>query len=184
MGLSTRALRRGLVVCALLLIAVVIGFIGYARYRANRFLAGLPEKLGIHITQETDNFTYSQSLKGKTIFTVHASKEIQRNDGKITLKDVGIVLYGRKADRADRIHGNEFEYDQKNGVLRAVGDAFIDLSAPASKPGAGAMDLDSQSIHVKTNGLVFLQKERTAATDLPRLANQAMFDVRRDVLPQ
>ena len=165
MRVSTRGLRIGLVVCALLLVAVVAGFIGFARYRAHRFLAGLPGKLGINITQETDNFTYSQSLKGKTIFTVHASKEIQRNDGKITLKDVGIVLYGRKADRADRIHGNEFEYDQKNGVLRAIGDAFIDLSAPAAKPGATVAQADSQMIHVKTNGLVFLQKERTAATD-------------------
>lgn len=165
MSVSTRTLRIGLVICALLLVAVVLGFAGYAHYRANRFLAGLPGKLGINITQETDNFTYSQSLKGKTIFTVHASKEIQRKDGKITLKDVGIVLYGRKANRADRIHGNEFEYDQKNGVLRAIGDAFIDLSTPAAKPGVGAAGLDSQMIHVKTNGLVFSQKERTAATD-------------------
>lgn len=165
MGVSTKTLRIGLVICALLLVAIVVGFIGYARYRTNRFLAGLPGKLGISITQETDNFTYSQSLKGKTIFTVHASKELQRKDGKITLKDVGIVLYGRKADRADRIHGNEFEYDQKNGVLRAIGDAFIDLSAPTAKSGVGSADGDSQMIHVKTNGLVFLQRERTASTD-------------------
>ena len=164
-SVSTRSLRIGLVLSAVLLVAVVASFIGYAHYRTNRFLAGLPGKLGMKITQETDNFTYSQSLKGKTVFTVHASKEIQRSDGRITLKDVGIVLFGRKADRADRIHGNEFEYDQKKGTMRAIGDAFIDLSEPAAKSGAKQGNLDSQMIHVKTNGLVFLQKERTASTD-------------------
>jgi lipopolysaccharide export system protein LptA len=164
MTVTTRALRMLLVAGGLLLVAVVVGFIGYAHYRAQKFLIGLPGRLGINITQETDNFTYSQSSKGKTIFTVHASKAISRKDGKITLHDVGIVLYGRKEDRADRIHGNEFEYDQKAGVLRAIGEAFIDLSAP-SGPGADKTDDSAQMIHVKTAGLVFMQKERSVGTD-------------------
>jgi lipopolysaccharide export system protein LptA len=164
MAVSTRTLRMVLVAGALLLVAVVVGFIGYAHYRAHKFLIGLPGRLGVNITQETDNFTYSQSLKGKTIFTVHASKAIGRKDGKITLHDVGIVLYGRKEDRADRIHGNEFEYDQKAGVLRAIGEAFIDLSAPAGQ-GADKTDGSARMIHVKTSGLVFAQKERSVGTD-------------------
>jgi len=164
MTVTTRALRMVLVAGGLLLVAVVVGFIGYAHYRAQKFLIGLPGRLGINITQETDNFTYSQSSRGKTIFTVHASKAISRKDGKITLHDVGIVLYGRKEDRADRIHGSEFEYDQKAGVLRAIGEAFIDLSAP-SGPGADKTDGSAQMIHVKTGGLVFMQKERSVGTD-------------------
>ena len=52
---------------------------------------------------------------------------MQRTNGKVTLHDAGIVLYGRDAARSDRIYGQAFEYDQKNGVVQAVGDVQIDL---------------------------------------------------------
>ena len=39
-------------------------------------------RLGIDINSETNGFTYSQSLQGRTIYTIHAAKEIehQRQD--------------------------------------------------------------------------------------------------------
>src|SRR5260370_38244171 len=100
----------------------------------------------------------------------------------MTLHDVGIVLYRRKEDRADRIYGNEFEYDQKNGVVRAVGEVHIDLQAPEAADANAKMDYaagkdlhggkpgeqeskDARLIHVTTSGLVFLQKLGVAATD-------------------
>ena len=103
----------------------------------------------------------------------------------MTLHDVGIVLYGRKQDRADRIYGNEFEYDQKNGVVRAIGEVHIDLQAPQATDANAKMDyaagkdlsgaaghvagehesIDQRLIHVTTSGLVFLQKLGVAATD-------------------
>ncbi len=159
MALTMRSLRWGVVVVAGLLVAVLVGYIGYAKRRAREFLPNLEKRLGIDIVQETDSFTYSQSLKGKTVFTVHAAKELQHRNGVITLKDVGIVLYGASGTRADRIHGQEFEYDQKNGILRAVGQALIDLAPP----GDGATD-EAHMIHVKTNGLVFRPNEGTAET--------------------
>ena len=105
----------------------------------------------------------------------------------MTLHDVGIVLYGRKQDRADRIYGKEFEYDQKDGMVRAVGEVHIDLQAPAAADAKAKMDYaagkdlhgglagarrrasmratDERLIHVTTSGLVFLQKLGVAATD-------------------
>ena len=92
-----------------------------------------------------------------------------------TLHDVGIVLYGRKEDRADRIYGKEFEYDQKNEVIRADGEVHIYLQAPEAADanakmdyaagkdlhGAGATEKagaaekkDVRLIHVTTSGLV------------------------------
>lgn len=162
MPLPMRSLRFGLVAVAVLLVAVLAGYIGYARRKANQFVHDLPRRLGIDITQETDNFTYSQSLKGKTIFTVHAARAIQHKDGVITLRDVGIVLYGTSGNRADRIHGQEFQYDQKQGVLSAVGEALIDLAPPGDK----APD-EAQMIHVKTSGLVFRKESGTAETSGP-----------------
>jgi lipopolysaccharide export system protein LptA len=179
-SVSVERLRVWLLVGAGLLVAVIAAFLGYAHYRAHRFLAELPSKLGADIRQETNAFTYSQSDGKKTIYTIHAAKAIQHKDGKYTLRDVGIVLYGRKQERADRIYGNEFEYDQNAGVIRAIGEVHLDLQAPAAKDAKGKMDYaaghdaadragvsgaDGRVIHVTTSGLVYLQKLGVAATD-------------------
>jgi len=173
-----------LLVGAGLLVVVIGAFLGYAHYRAHRFLTNLPKKLGVNVRRETNGFTYSQSVQGRTIYTIHASKAVERADGKVTLHDVGIVLYGRKQDRADRIYGSEFEYDQAGGVIRAMGEVHIDLQAPQASDVNTKMDYaagkdlhkgetdsikhevkDPRLIHVTTSGLVFLQKLGVAATD-------------------
>src|ERR1700739_3843702 len=179
MNVSVERLRFWLLVGAGLLVIVVVAFLGYAHYRAHRFLTNLPAKLGVDIRRETNGYTYSQSSEGKTIYTVHAAKAVERADGKMTLHDVGIVLYGRKQDRTDRIYGNEFEYDQKAGVVHAEGEVHIDLQAPEAAEakakmdyaagkdlhGAGHENTDPRLIHVTTSGLVFVQKLGVAATD-------------------
>ena len=192
MAISVERLRVWLVVGAVMLVLVIASFLGYARYRAHRFFAGLPSKLGVDIRRETNGYTYSQSVGGKTVMTLHASKAVEHKDGKLTLHDVRMVLYGRKQDRADRISGAEFEYDQTSGVVRAVGEVHIDLEAPAGADARGkapdpaglpsaarsTSPVDSESlsddnpenenkrlIHVKTSGLVYLQKLGIAATD-------------------
>jgi lipopolysaccharide export system protein LptA len=187
MNVSVERLRVWLLVGAGLLVLVVAAFLGYAHHRAHRFLKDLPAKLGVDVRRESNNVTYSQSFEGRTVYTIHAAKAVERADGKMTLHDVGIVLYGRKQDRADRIYGKEFEYDQKNGVVRADGEVHIDLQAPEAadanakmdyaagkdlhggKSGAGVTgeheSKDERLIHVTTSGLVFLQKLGVAATE-------------------
>src|SRR6266851_3344188 len=180
-SVSIERLRVWLLVGAGLLVMVIAAFLGYAHYRAHRFIKNLPAKLGAEISQETNGFTYSQSVRGKTLFTIHAAKAVQRKDGKATLHDVGIVLYGRQEDRTDRIYGSEFEYDQRSGVIRAMGEVHLDLQAPAADArgkadyaagkdlhGAGELGAggkDDRLIHVKTSGLVFLRELGGAATD-------------------
>jgi lipopolysaccharide export system protein LptA len=187
MNVSIERLRFWLLVGAGLLVIVIAAFLGYAHYRAHRFLRDLPQKLGVDIRRETNNVTYSQSVQGRTVYTIHAAKAVERSDGKMTLHDVGIVLYGRKQDRADRIYGQEFEYDQKNEIIRAVGEVHIDLQAPEAADANAKMDYaagkdlhggqagggvggehenkDDRLIHVTTSGLVFLRKLGVAATD-------------------
>jgi lipopolysaccharide export system protein LptA len=185
MNVSVERLRVWLLVGAGLLVVVVVAFLGYAHYRAHRFLTNLPAKLGVDVRRESNNITWSQSSEGKTIYTIHATKAVERSNGKMALHDVGIVLYGRKQDRADRIYGKEFEYDQTNGVVRAVGEVHIDLQAPEAADANAKMDYaagkdlqgpaehvsgeheskDERLIHVTTSGLVFLQKLGVAATD-------------------
>ncbi len=180
MSTSIDRLRVWLLVGAALLVLVIAGFLGYARYRTHRFLAGLPGRLGVNIRRETNGYTYSQSVKGKTVMTLHAAKAVEHSNGKLTLHDVGMILYGRNQDRADRISGSEFEYDQGSGVVRAIGEVQIDLEAPASAPRdkdgkvpvkaplprlAESGEESKRLIHVRTSGLVYLQKLGIAATD-------------------
>ena len=99
MSVSVERLRVWLLVGAGLLVVVIAAFVGYAHCRAHRFLTNLPQKLGIDIQQETNDFTYSQSAEGRTIYTIHAAKAVEHKDGKMKLHDVGIVLYGREGTR-------------------------------------------------------------------------------------
>jgi lipopolysaccharide export system protein LptA len=152
MHVSVERLRIWLLAGAALLVLVVAGFLGLARWRAHRFLTELPKKLGADIRQETNAFTWSQTVKGRTVFTLHAAKAIQHKDGKYTLHDVGIAVYGhgeaqaeqpagqKQNERVDRIYGKEFELDQAAGVVKAVGEVHLDLEAPAAKDAAGKMD--------------------------------------------
>ena len=163
-----------------LLVVVIGAFLGFAHWRGRLFIRDLPKKLGVDIQQETTGFTYTQSAgaTGKAIYTIHAAKAVQRKNGKVTLHDVGIVLYGQgqgNEKRVDRIYGNEFEYDQNAGVVRGVGEVHIDLQAPAptdankAEYAKGHDDhpegMDEHLIHVKTSELIFLQKLGTAATE-------------------
>ena len=168
--------RIGLVVGTTVLVLLVAGFLGYARYRSKAFLAGLPGRLGAEITRETNGYTYSQTVQGRTIFTLHAAKMEQRKDGLVRLHDVGVVLYGRKQDRADRIYGKEFEYDQEKGIVRALGEVHMDLQAPSPADANGKRQKlvsategelaagNPRVVHVLTSGLVYLTNLGVAAT--------------------
>ncbi|HEY8997784.1 MAG TPA: LptA/OstA family protein [Edaphobacter sp.] len=151
MRVSVERLRIWLLAGACLLVLVVVGFLGLARWRAHHFLTELPGKLGVDVRQETNGFTYSQSVKGRTIYTLHAAKAIQHKDGKYTLRDVGVAVYGHEQqgekpaaqnqnERVDRIYGKEFDLDQAAGVVKAVGEVHLDLQAPAAKDAKGKMD--------------------------------------------
>ena len=166
-------LRGWLLVGAGVLLAVLAGFVAYSHYAARRLLRDLPGRLGAEITRETNGFTYSQSSGKRTLYTIHASKAVQRKDGRVLLEDVGVVLYERTGDRADRIYGREFEYDGKAGILRARGTVYLDLQAPApadAKARSGfAAGISGKRgvVHVTTSGVVFLQKAGLVSTDQP-----------------
>ena len=136
MRLTIQRLRFGIVALAVGLITVIALFFVVARYERHRLAHDLPEKLGIHVQSSTEDVTYSQSdKKGHVLFTIHASKVIQfKGGGRATLHDVGIILYGKEGNRADRIKGSEFEYDPVAGYARANGDVELDLQGPLSEP--------------------------------------------------
>ena len=175
MRVTIARLRLGIIILACLLLAVLAGFFIYARYRIHRLAKDLPARLGIDIQQTANGFTYSQSSKGHTFFTIHASKLIQyKTGGHATLHDVQITLYGPEgSNRTDRISGSDFDYDPQAGVASAKGEVQIDLAGLASgqppppgkaAPPAPPADTSQTVIHVKTSGLVFNTKTGDAVT--------------------
>src|SRR5664279_683553 len=145
------------------LVLVIAAFLGSAHYLSRHRLA-LPARFGVNIVSETNGYTYSQSMQGKTVFTIHAAKAVEHTDEKYVLHDVSIALYGEKQDRNDRIYGDEFEYDKKAGVVRATGLAHIDLQA-ADAGGGHDSAASAKVLHVTTSGLVYLEKLGVAATN-------------------
>lgn len=154
-------LRRWLLGGAVVLAMSIAALLGYARYRAHKALLDLPRLLGVDVKSETDGFTISRTVKGRTLFTIHAAKAIQHRDGKTTLRNVEVAMYGEPGtNRVDRIKGSEFEYDQTAGVVRAKGESEIDVASPA-----GGIGADAKRVHVLANGLVFDQKQGAATAD-------------------
>jgi len=80
---------------------------------------------------------------------------------------VSILVYGRRSDRFDQIHGDNFEYDPNSGDIVAHGDVAIDLEGDAQGPvrpdQATPVELKNP-VHLKTRGLSFNQKTGAAAT--------------------
>jgi lipopolysaccharide export system protein LptA len=170
MQMSIQRLRWGLIAGALLLVALLTAYIGYGRYRALQTYTRLLKRSGVSITHETDGFTYSQSVQGKTIFTIHAARAVQHGDGQWTLHDVVMTFYGREPGVTDHVQASEVEYDEKQGIARAQGEVHMDLQAPQALSGTRtepSKQEDAALIHVRTSGLVYLRKLGVAATDQP-----------------
>ena len=176
MRLSIQRLRWVLLAGALILLGVLTAFIGYGRYRALKAYRQIIARSGVSLTHDSNGVTYSQSLKGKKIFTLRAKSESSLGNGKYTLHDAELLLYNSKGDAADHIYGSEMEYDQNEQVARAKGEVFMDIHPPEGLakgghvespriPSGKASSEAGPVIHVRTSGLVYLRKLGVAATE-------------------
>lgn len=183
MHVTVERLRRWLVGAACLLLAVVVGFVIYGRYRFRHIEKDLPARLGANIQQTATGWSYSQSSQGHTLFTLKASKESQLKSGHVLLHDVDITLYGAPGSgRQDRIWGSDFDYDENQGIAISKGDVNIELSGvnKQAPTAINANTTESNAIRVRTSGLTFMQKTGDANTQqavefqLPRAAGTAV----------
>jgi lipopolysaccharide export system protein LptA len=165
MRITIERLRTWILVLAGLLIAVIAGFFALTRYKVSHFGRDLPGKLGVNIQQDANGFTFSKSQGGHTLFTLHASKLIQyKGNGRAMLHNVSITLYGKDGSRNDHVFGNDFEYDQAQGIARALGPVHLDVQAPAGTRGTMPQN---RTVRAETSGVVFNQKTGEANTDAP-----------------
>ncbi|QMV19589.1 hypothetical protein GOB94_13515 [Granulicella sp. 5B5] len=178
MALTIKRLRWVIAAAALLLTVVVAAYIGFGRYRAVKAYLDVIRKAGITVSHDTNGLTVSKSEQGRTIFTLHAQKGTQIGDGKWSLHGVNVILYSRDGQHNDVINGDDFTYDEHEGIVRAIGEVHMDLEAPDSLTSAGRSSLrplagappgsghePANVIHVRTSGVVYLRKLGIAATD-------------------
>jgi lipopolysaccharide export system protein LptA len=168
MPLDPKRLRRWFAAVAIIVVVISLLYYFYARIHIWRVVERTPGSMGVQIQQSTQGFTLSKSEAGRTIFTVHASKAVQyKEGGRAELHDVSILVYGRRSDRFDQIHGDDFEYDPSSGDIIAHGDVGIDLEGDAQGPvrpdQATPVELKNP-VHLETSGLIFNQKTGAAMT--------------------
>ncbi len=166
-GTRTQTIRTILIAAFAALAVALTGAVLLHQFRNHRFHLDLPGQLGADISQTANGFTYSQSQRGHTIFTIHASRIVEFNKGQqAELHDVAITLYGPEGShRQDKISGSDFLYDKSTGVVTAKGQVQIDMASPAA--GAPVQAAPPDTIHVQTSGLRFDQKSGQAQTDQP-----------------
>ena len=172
MAMRIERLRVWLLASAALLLVVIAGFIGSARYLRQHLLAKLPAKLGANVEIDTSGITWSHTSGAVTDFVIHAAKDIKHKDGKVELHDVWMKMCGRQQKRADMVRGDDWEWDQKTGVVRAQGVVHIELRDTAGKPGCTASDDatssdSSNALRVTTRDLIYMQQLGVAATSAP-----------------
>jgi lipopolysaccharide export system protein LptA len=173
MRTSIQRLRWVLIAGASLLVVILAAFIGYGRYVALKRYKQIIARSGASITHDSNGVTYSQSIKGKKIFTIRAKSESSLGGGKYALHDAELLLYNRNGDAADHIYGSEMEYDQNEQVARAKGEVFMDIQPPRGLTNGGRSQLQiavprpasAPIIHVRTSGLVYVRKLGVAATE-------------------
>ncbi len=159
MALRVSRLRRWFALIAILMIATVAGMYFYARWSLRKAVHTIPAKMGLNIQQTAEGFSISKSVEGRTQFTVSASKAVQfKEGGRAELHNVKIVIYGKDADRFDRVSGDDFEYDPGSGNVTAKGRVLIDLEANPEGVRHSDQSPPEQTrapFHLETEGLAF-----------------------------
>ncbi len=158
-GSRARTARTVLVAAFAAVAVVLLGSFGLHKLRMRGLTMDLPGKLGANVSETANGFTYSQSQRGHTLFTIHASKIVQFKGDLAQLQNVSITLYGPEGShRQDHIAGSEFTYDKKSGIVTAAGNVLIDLASPGDS---------GSNIHVETSGVRFDQKSGQVDTGRP-----------------
>ena len=168
-GTRNQTIRTILIAAFAALALVLVAFVGWQRLRHAGFHLDLPGQLGVNVSQTANGFTYSQSQRGHTIFTIHADHVDELFKGnKSELHGVVITLYGPEgSNRKDRISGSEFLYDKTMQSVTAKGKVEIDMASPATAAPGSNPAAPPDSIHVETSDLHFDQKTGDAQTTQP-----------------
>ena len=159
-----KVLRRLALAAALAMVVVLAGSYGLRRWRAYQARREVPAAIPGDVQQQAEKFTFSRSEGGRVLFTVQASRTIERAGKSTVLEDVVTVIYGRSGERADEIRTDRCEYDRGGtGQIYCPGEVTIRLGGEVSRPSAGG----EHWIRLVTSGMRFDPEPGVAWTDQP-----------------
>ncbi len=161
--LSIERARNIILVAGLLIFLAVVGFLLFGHWKRRALLQDLPRRLGADIQLAANQFDYTQTRRGKTLFHIHAEKAEQtRQSGETVLHHVRIEFFNPSGEHEDTIRGDEFSYNQTQGRAVAKGVVEILVRRPSQANSAGQAQNDQ--IQIRTSGLIFDQKSEIATT--------------------
>lgn len=144
---------------------VLAGSYGVRRWRAYQALRAVPKTMPADIQQQAKEFNFSRSEAGHTLFTVRASRTVERAGQLTVLEEVVIRIFGRRGERADEIRTGRCEYDVgRTGTIRCPGAVAVRLGAGSP---ADASAATAPAIQLNTAGVEFDPAEAVAWTDQP-----------------
>lgn len=160
---SIERTRNFILAVGSVLFFAVAAFLLSGQWKRHFLLQDLPHRLGADIQIQANQFDYTQTRRGKTLFRIHAARAEQtRKSSETMLHDVRIEFFNPQGEHEDTIRGDEFQYNQSAGIAVAQGEVEIAVRNPSQT--AHSTDPEKSSIRIRTSGLTFDQKNEVATT--------------------
>ncbi len=161
--LSIERARNIILASGLLIFLVLVGFLLFGHWKRRALLQDLPRRLGADIQLAANQFDYTQTRRGKTLFHIHAEKAEQtRQSGETELHHVQIEFFNPSGAPEDTIRGDEFSYNQTQG--RAVAKGVVEILVRRPSQANSKEQAQNSQIQIRTSGLIFDQKSEIATT--------------------
>jgi len=105
-------------------VAATLLVVAWGYWRGSRHEVKLlpPRNLPAHAEQQLSGYSFTRSMGGRRIFTVHAAKSVAFDQGGATvLEDVWVELFGAQDTRHDILGTHQCKYNPQTGALTADG---------------------------------------------------------------
>ncbi len=160
-------LRRWSAIAAIALVVALAGIFLYRQRQESLVRKSLPPPVPESVGQLSAGFTFSKMDRGRTLFTVHASRVTEfKETKKSLLEDVSIVIFGRDGLRQDRVSSSRCEYLVEQGEISCPGSVEILLqSAKEAARTATGETSPGGWFQITTSAVRFLEESASGATD-------------------
>jgi len=168
--LSTRIIRLGRIIPALVFLAV-IGAVCLSYYKrslsihdpSDRDRRLLPE----NVATSFEGFTFLQSDQGNARFEIKARINLGYKDKKNLLESVAVKVFGKDGSRHDTITSDRCEYDEEKEEIVFLGNVVIQLSQAdkfAEEAKVGTAPNDTLTA-IQMERITYLKSSGKALTD-------------------
>ncbi len=169
---GSRADRRRKRITALVAVALVAAVLAVAAaYWRSASRKPKPlvvaQALPTNVGQQLSGYSFTRSVEGRRIFTVHAARTVAfRQGGATVLQDVFVELFGRAGDRRDILRTGRGDYNPRTGEFFAEGKVEIELNAQAGdSPRQGLRA--RQPVYLETAKVSFREQGSRVESDEP-----------------